>query len=190
VARKVSRRLVIDASVARSATLSDNPTSTACREFLQAIYEICHRIVLSADISREWDYNVLQIQTPADKQRTRFIVNWMVAMSRRKGGKILRPRVGRDESLRTKVNRLRLPGNDRHEITEDLHLVEAALFFDRIVVSRDDSVRDLLRGIAGSCPEFAKVVWCNPVELGQEGVEWLRTGARTVKAWQLGSKRG
>jgi hypothetical protein len=50
VAKKASRRLVIDASVARSATLSDNPTSTACREFLQAILEVRHRIVLSAEI--------------------------------------------------------------------------------------------------------------------------------------------
>jgi len=113
----------------------------------------------------------------------------MVAMSRRKGGKILRPRVERDEALRIKLNRLGLPGSDRHEIVEDLHLIEGALTFDRIVVSRDDSVRELLRGIAGSCPEFAKVVWCNPVELGEEGIEWLRAGARVVKAWQLGSRR-
>ena len=189
MARKASRRLVVDASVARSATLSDNPTSTACREFLQAIYDICHQIVLSADISREWDYNVLQIRTSADKQRTRFIANWMVAMSRRKGGKILRPRVDRDEALRTKINRLGLSGNDRHQITEDLHLVEAALASDRIVVSRDDSVRALLQSITGSCPEVEKVLWCNPVELGEEALEWLRTGARVVKAWQLGSKR-
>lgn len=189
MAKKASRRLVIDASVARSATLSDNPTSTACRQFLQTVHDVCHRIVLSAEIYREWERHALQAQTAADLRRTRFLANWMVAMSRRKGGKILRPRVERDEALRIKLNRLGLPGSDRHEIVEDLHLIEGALTFDRIVVSRDDSVRELLRGIAGSCPEFAKVVWCNPVELGEEGIEWLRAGARVVKAWQLGSRR-
>ncbi len=190
MAKKVSRRLVIDASVARSATLSDNPTSNACREFPQAIYEICHRIVLSTEIYGEWDRHALQAQTPAELRRTRFLANWMVAMSRRKGGKILRVRVDRDVALRSKINRLGIPEPLRQEISDDLHLIEGALAFDGIVIFRDDSVRDLLRGLAGSCPEFEKVVWCNPVELGEEGVQWLRTGARVVKAWQLGSKRG
>jgi hypothetical protein len=189
VPKRLSRRLVIDASVARSATMSQDETSTACREFLQAVLDVCHRAVLTADVYREWDYNALRIRTKSDERRTRFLVDWMFAMSRKKRGKILRARVDRDEALRAKINRLGLPGNARHEITEDLHLVEAAPASDRIVVSRDDSVRDLLRGIAGGCPEFAKVLWCNPVELGEEGVEWLRTGARVVKAWQLGSKR-
>lgn len=87
MAKKVSRRLVIDASVARSATLSDNPTSTACREFLQAILDVCHRIVLSAEIYREWEHHALRTETPADVRRTRFLANWLVAMSRRKGGR-------------------------------------------------------------------------------------------------------
>ena len=133
MAKKVSRCLVIGASVARSATLSDNPTSTACREFLQAILDICHRIVLSADINREWERHALQAQTVTDLRRTRFLVNWMVAMSRRKGGKILRVRVDRDDALRTKVNHLGLPEASRQEISEDLHLIEGALAFDHIV---------------------------------------------------------
>ena len=130
MAKKASRRLVIDASVARSATMSDNPTSTACREFLQAILEVCHRIVLPSEIYREWERHALQAQSGVDILRTRFLADWMVAMSRRKGGKILRPRVNRDEALRTKINRLGLPANDRHEIAEDLHLIEAALASD------------------------------------------------------------
>jgi hypothetical protein len=122
-------------------------------------------------------------------RRTRFLANWLVAMSRRRGGKILRPRINRDEALRAKINHLGLPQASRQEISQDLHLIEAALAFDSIVVSRDDSVRSLLRSVTGTCPEFAKVVWCNPVDLGEEGLEWLRTGARAVKAWQLGSRR-
>ena len=189
MAKKESRRLVIDASVARSATLSDNPTSNACREFLQAIFDVCHKIVLTAEIYREWDHNALQIRSPADRRRARFLVDWMLAMARRKGGKILRTRVARDEELRNKINHLGLPEQSRQEIAEDLHLVEAALASDSIVVSRDDSARALLQSITGSCPELAKVVWCNPVDLREEALQWLETGARSVKVWQLGSKR-
>ena len=110
-------------------------------------------------------------------------------MSRRKGGKILRARVDRDEALRTKINHLGIPETARQEISEDLHLIEAALAFDRIVISRDDSVKNLLRGITGNCPEFEKVIWCNPVHPEGETLEWLRSGARAIKAWQLGSRR-
>lgn len=190
MAKRTSRCLVIDASVARFATRSDDPTSTACREFFQAIFDVCHRIVLTAEIYREWDYNVLQVRSPADQRRSQYLVGWMVAMTRRKGGKIIRPVVTRDLALRTKINHLGLPQASRREIDEDLHLLEAAMAFDRIVVSRDDSVRALLQSITGNCPELAKIVWCNPVEVGGEGLEWLRAGARVVKAWQLGSKRG
>lgn len=189
MAKKTSRRLIIDASVARSAALSENPTSLACREFLQAVYDVCHKVVLSAEIYREWDFNALQIRFPAEKQRVRFLANWMVAMARRKGGKILQPTIPHNDALRTKINHLGLPEASRQEISEDLHLIEAALACDNIVISRDDSVRAPLRSVTGSCPEFEKVVWCNPVDLGEEGLEWLRTGARVVKAWQLGSRR-
>jgi hypothetical protein len=189
VAKKASRRLVIDASVARSATSSDNPTSNASREFLQAILDVCHKIVLTPELHKEWDFNALQIRSPADRKRTRFLTDWMLAMARRKGGKILRPRIPRDEALRNKINHLGLPEQSRQEISEDLHLIEAALASDSVVVSRDDSVRALLQSITSSCPEFSKVVWCNPVELGKDGLEWLHEGARSVKAWQLGSKR-
>jgi hypothetical protein len=68
-------------------------------------------------------------------------------------------------------------------------LVEAALESDGIVISRDDSVHRLLRGISGNCPEISKIVWCNPVALGASALDWLRNGARAVKVWQLGSKR-
>lgn len=141
------------------------------------------------DIQREWDYNVLRADTPTDQRRIRFLLAWMVAMTRRKGGEVIRQHVSHNETLRTKINHLGLAEASRQEISEDLHLIEAALAFDSIVISRDDSVRVLLSSVTGSCPEIKKVVWCNPVELGEEGLDWLRAGARTVKAWQLGSRR-
>jgi hypothetical protein len=185
VARKPSRRLIIDASVARSATMSQDSTSTACREFLQEVLTVCHQVILTHEIEREWQYVALQIRSRADEVRSRFLVGWMFAMGRK--GKLLHPHVGSDATLRQKINHLGLPGQARQAISEDLHLIEAALATDLIVVSRDDEVHGLLRGITSSCSEIRKVVWCNPVSLGHEGVEWLRKGARSVKVWQLGS---
>jgi hypothetical protein len=188
VARKKSRRLVIDASVARSATLDENPTSGACRIFLQEVLDICHRVVMTSEIDREWQYNALTIRNKADERRSRFLVDWLFAMGR-KDGKILRRHVKPNQALRTKVNRMGLSQASRQAIVEDLHLVEAAAASDSVVISRDDAVHRLLRGITGNCPEIRKIVWCNPVTLGEDGLYWLRSGAPVVKVWQLGSKR-
>ena len=187
MAKKVSRRLVIDASVARSATLSDNPTSISCRRFLEVVLNVCHKVVLSREIELEWQNVALRIHSNADEVRIRFLANWMLAMGRKR--KLLRPFVERDTGLRSKINHLGLPGNSRKEIEEDFHLVEAALACDRIVVSRDDSVHELLRSITGNCSEIRKVIWCNPVTLADEVLDWLSKGAPVVKVWQLGSKR-
>ena len=187
MAKKISRRLVIDASVARSATLAENPTSISCRRFLEVVLNVCHKVALSREIEQEWQNVALLIRSTADEVRIRFLKDWMLAMQRR--GKLLRPLVERDQSLRSKINRLGLPGNARQEIEKDLHLVEAALAHDRIVVSRDDSVHELLRSITGNCAEIRKVMWCNPVTLAGEVMAWLDKGAPVVKVWQLGSKR-
>jgi hypothetical protein len=136
VAKKASRRLVIDASVARSATFHDNPTSSACRKFLQEVLKVCHKVLLTREIETEWEYAALHVVSKADQMRIRFLVAWMIEMQSK--AKILRPQVPRDESLRTKINHLGLPENHRQDLSEDLHLVEAALATDRVVISRDE----------------------------------------------------
>lgn len=42
-----SKRLVIDACVARSAGETDHPISAACRGYLLDILAICHKIVMT-----------------------------------------------------------------------------------------------------------------------------------------------
>ena len=57
MADKVSKRLVIDASVARAAGGEDAtfPISVYCRDFLQAVLDISHRVVMTPDIRDEWN---------------------------------------------------------------------------------------------------------------------------------------
>jgi len=70
----MSRRIVVDASVARSAGETSHPDSVLCREFLLAILKICHRVVLTPEIEREWR-----------RHASRFSLRWLASMrSRRK----------------------------------------------------------------------------------------------------------
>jgi hypothetical protein len=187
VPKRKSRCLVIDASVARSATYGENPVSAACRKFLQQLLDICHRVVFTPEIDREWNYNVLSESSPGDKVRLIFLLDWLPAMQDR--GKIIRLPSPANVALRRKINRLGLPQASRRTISDDVHLIEAALAGDGVVISRDDEVHRLLQGISGNCREIEKVIWVNPVTDDLEKIEWLRRGARRVKAWQLGSRR-
>ncbi len=64
---------------------------------------------------------------------------------------------------------------------KDLHLIEAALATDRIVVSLDDRARTEL-----SVPSASGVMWVQPVEEGGHVIYWLNKGAEPVDAWKLG----
>jgi hypothetical protein len=50
----VSRRLVIDASVAAAAGDSIQDNSRRCREFLQAVLRISHRAAMTPLLRKEW----------------------------------------------------------------------------------------------------------------------------------------
>ena len=54
--RAKSKRLVIDADVLHSAGGEEATHSTAkrCRDFLKAVLTICHRVVRTPDIDKEW----------------------------------------------------------------------------------------------------------------------------------------
>jgi hypothetical protein len=72
---KISRRLVIDASVARSSggEAATYPTSKHCRDFLKATLKICHRVVMTPDIMEEWRAH-----------QSGFARRWRVSMEARK----------------------------------------------------------------------------------------------------------
>jgi len=66
-------------------------------------------------------------------------------------------------------------------VRKDLHLVEAALATDQIVVSLDDQARANL-----SVEATREVMWINAVDEGGHAVYWLDHGANPVERWMLG----
>ena len=57
MARRTSRRLVIDASVVHAAGPEGAtfPTSKNCRDFLKAVLTICHNVVMTPEIGKEFE---------------------------------------------------------------------------------------------------------------------------------------
>jgi hypothetical protein len=157
----VSRRLVIDASVASAAGLAMNPDSRRCREFLQALLRISHSATMTPLLRVEWS-----------RHQSLFARRWLAEMTSK--AKVENIADTPNDELRSQAPRTR-------SAQKDLHLVEAALATDKIVISLDDTARAEL-----SVPAAAEVMWVHPVDEGGHVVYWLNNGAEPVDAWRLG----
>jgi hypothetical protein len=156
----VSRRLVIDASVASAAGLTMQPTSRRCREFLQAVLRICHRSAMTPMLREEWN-----------KHQSLFSARWLADMTSK--AKV-------EDVADIQYEELRSEAPITASAQKDLHLIEAALLTDHIVISLDDRARTEL-----SVPASEEVMWINPVDEAGHVIYWLNKGAGPVDAWKL-----
>ncbi|MEQ9486795.1 hypothetical protein [Coleofasciculus sp. F4-SAH-05] len=169
VAKGISKRLVIDASVARSSGGEDaiHPTSIHCRDFLQAVLDICHKVVMTPDIKDEWD-----------KHQSVFALRWRRRMVAKR--KFVFLNVSVDKELWDKI--YRIAGTDRQcaEMFKDLRLLEAAIATDKTVISLDDNTaRTFFSQAAVDINALKEIVWVNPDKVEEETpIEWLQSGAK------------
>ncbi len=171
---KISRRLVIDASVARASGGAEAtyPTSKHCRDFLQAVLTICHHMVLTPDIAVEWKTH-----------RSKFARTWQTAMMARK--KVVRVEVAMPSILLAKIKAVAASDKDSAAMFKDLCLIAAALATDQTVISLDETVRQLFRQAAASVGELRSVVWVNPDQVAEQSIIWLENGAKPDKERRL-----
>jgi len=157
----VSKRLVIDASVASAAGLTMKPDSRRCREFLQAVLRISHRATMTPLLRVEWK-----------RHQSLFARAWLAEMT-------TRAKVEAIADVLSAELRAQAPGTVSAQ--KDLHLIEAALATDKIVISLDDRARAEL-----SVPAAEDVMWVHPVDEGGRVIYWLNKGAEVVDEWKLG----
>lgn len=171
----ISRRLVIDASIARAAggIEATFPTSKHCRDFLKATLTICHRMVMTPEISEEWN-----------KHQSNFARTWRCSMMARR--KIYPPPNIANSKLRTKLEHIPASPVAKAAMLKDIHLIEAALATDKIVVSLDETVRNFFNASAASLGELKTSVWLNPDKEEEEPIAWLENGAKPEKQRSIG----
>lgn len=167
-------RLVIDASVLRAAG-DGSASALSCRDFLEAVLEICHQVVVCQEMSREWK-----------KHRSLYSAIWQRRMISRK--KFKRDSVG--APLRQGVEDLDLPEGQRRALLKDLHLVEMALQTDGRVASLDESARELFARASVSLPELRALTWVNPSKPEDGGIDWLRAMCPRHPTRRLGAQAG
>ena len=90
--------------------------------------------------------------------------------------------------LRVKIDALSLDEQTLDIIRKDVHLVEAALKTDHIVISRDEKARTLFQKASEEIGELKRIVWTNPVREEEHVKDWLSKGAKLEKSRQFREK--
>ncbi len=168
-----SRRIVIDTSIARSAGKTEHPISRSCREFLEQVLNICHHVVMTPDIRKEWK-----------KHSSRFTATWLASMTSRKKVCVVLPTA--DVSVVEKLKKAQVAQKDEAVILKDVFLVEAALATDSAVASLDEEVRSLRKACTSQWGRIKGVAWVNPSKVDDRPLAWLSSGALPEKERLLG----
>ena len=179
MAKVESKQLVIDASVARAAGPlgATHPTAANCRNFLQAVLDICHQVVMNPEIREEWN-----------KHQSRFARTWLGQMVARKKLVTLKA-IPIDPDLWEFLENLVENDNQRAKIVKDIHLLEAALASDQRIVSLDDNTaRKWFNQAAIDHPPLQEIVWVNPDVEAEQPIDWLKRGAPEEPQRMLGQK--
>ena len=167
------RPLVIDASVAGAAALSEDPASNRCRLFLEGVLLVCHRFAATEELELEWK-----------KHASLFGRRWVRSMFARK--KLNRFDFGHDQHLRAQILSAARDEGEGQQMLKDAHLIETALELRAPVVSLDDRARNSFKEASRVVRRLRSVVWVNPTADDENTLEWLRNGAQSEASRCLG----
>jgi hypothetical protein len=171
---KMSRRIVVDASVANSAGNGTHPTSRMCREFLLDMMTICHKTVVSGEILVEWRNHA-----------SAFSVTWLAAMRAKRKIVTINPRL--EGSLVVRIeNASDFTPQQVAAMEKDLLLIAAALETDNLIASCDSKAKGLFAQAAAQVDDIKNIIWVNPNDESDHCSDWLKSGARYVPERSLG----
>ena len=174
MSKVVSRSIVIDADIARSAGASPDGSGVAkaCRDFLQAVLDICHHAVWTPEIAGEWK-----------RHASRFSRKWHVQMAgRRKLDELEALPVA---GLESRVIAANNPGLLPDKIIKDMHLVYAAIATGSPIASCDAAIRRRLVKSLPRATELQPVIWVDPTDQAAAALDWLKQGAPSDKQRRL-----
>jgi hypothetical protein len=75
------------------------------------------------------------------------------------------------------------------QIGKDLHLVQAALATDRVIISNDRRARGAYQIASRRIRELGPICWVDPTERGDLLLPWLRGEAEAPRHWNLDPTR-
>jgi hypothetical protein len=135
--------------------------------------ETKHQVVMSAALGQEWG-----------KHQSRFARLWLIAMENKR--RVHHTEIPTQGKLRHQVERVAEKKSDCDAMLKDMLLIEAAFHTDRIVVSLDETVRNLFHRAAAKIAALTRIAWVNPCIIEETAIEWLHNGAEIQRERTLG----
>jgi predicted nucleic acid-binding protein len=143
---KKKKLLVVDASVARAAGYSEHPTSSACRQILMDILNICHSVALNPELRREWQ-----------QHQSRFTYKWRASMAAKR--KPLHDII----TTPCVLDLNRFDEKSRAAIEKDLHLLELALATDKEIITLDTALSIALKSQSSGMQLHDRISWIDRI---------------------------
>ncbi|MED4954758.1 hypothetical protein ABEO75_23505 [Paenibacillus macerans] len=171
--KKCNKSVVIDACIAKSASEREHPISSNCREFLETIRTSDCKIVFNKELLDEWN-----------KHQSLYTKRWRASMVARKRVQIIKD--SRNNELRDTIVLVIQNEKVRIAVMKDVHLVEVASYSDKIIFSKDNTMRRLLGELSSKINCFQEILWLDPSNEKEGIVEWLKEGAKINKEFTLG----
>jgi hypothetical protein len=164
--------IVVDACVARSASESQDPTASQCRQVFDDIDQYGHRLAMSKPLQDEWFKSTSSHGEPYIQHASMYTLLWFVRMRTER-------RIEWVELEETEeISRRILAAADvprRPHVEKDLHLVTTALASDRRIISRDGTAQGDFQSIGQTVKELCELLWLNPINSPVSN--WLQSGA-------------
>lgn len=170
-----SKRLVIDTDILVATSNRPNKRATLCRDILSSTLNICHKMVLTDRIEEEH----------RDKMFHRWVRLWLLKMNDK--GKLVPQKelsASKPRNLRPSIDNSSLSKNAKERMRKDEHLIEAALWTDKRILSFD-KVRDDFARLSETVDRIKPIIWLNPEKQTDECMNWLSDGAPNIPEFQL-----
>jgi predicted ABC-class ATPase len=146
--------LVVDASVARAAGSINSAALVGqkCRHTLQEIANSSHKVFFSSAIRDEWNLH-----------QSNFSRTWRANMIARRRVVLKEP--NSLALLRNLVESSSVDERIKQGINKDLHLIEAAIFADKRLITLDEKLKDHMQLAVATSFEFRQLIWFLPLRL-------------------------
>ena len=158
------QRVVVDVSIAQAAgglgALASE--SRTCTSILEALRDHGCFVVTCDEWLTEWH-----------RHRSRYSYQWLSSMFARR--KVRKVSLSAAQALHNCVVGKTSP-TSRATVMKDIYLICASFAADRRILSLDEEVRNLLKGVGSACPRLCDILWANPMNDAESVLGWIAAG--------------
>ncbi|MCA0456680.1 MAG: hypothetical protein LCI00_22095 [Chloroflexi bacterium] len=178
---KNPKTLAVDTSVMLAASSGEHildGEAKLCRDFMEEILKVGHKIIFTPEIVAEWDKYDLRRKTFVPKT-----IPWYIQMQRR--GLVSR----HSDATRSDLREAVFAAVEKHAIKaveKDMRWVEGALLGDKCIASHENKARGHFKRAAQTVDEIKSIIWVNPRIIEENCIYWLREGAPADEHRTLG----